>query len=120
MQNGEVIPISRYFPKFETWAQPGVEEFVSRFKDRMPQHMLDTAAEDATLDALLDLLTTDDDDINWSDYRNFVVIAIKPFMDVDTYDQDRIDRCCVHIVDRAGEPVSFCEYNALRRPLGLT
>ena len=119
VQDGRVIPISRYFPKYESWEQPGVTEFVSRFRDRMPQHMLDAAAEDAAVDALLDLLTQQDDEIDWSNYRNFVAIGIKPFMDVHTYDQDRVDRCCAHIVDHSGQPVSFCEYNALRRPRGL-
>ena len=31
-------------------------------------------------------------------------------------DQDRIDACCVHILDPEGNPVSFCEYNAVNRP----
>ena len=119
VRNGTVIPVSRYFPRFETWEQPGVSEFVSRFRDRMPQHMLETAADDATLDALLDLLAEGDESVAWSDYRNFVLIGIKPFMDANSYDQDRVDRCCVHIVDRSGAPVSLCEYNALRRPRGL-
>ena len=42
-------------------------------------------------------------------------IAIKPFMDRHTYDQDRIANCCHHLMDTHGTPVSFCEYNALRR-----
>ena len=70
------------------------------------------------IEQLLDLLTGDEDTKNWSDYKNFIMVGIKPFMDAHTYDQDRIDRCCVHIIDRSGEPVSFCEYNALRRPQG--
>ena len=45
-------------------------------------------------------------------------VVVKPFMDRFTYDQARIDECCVHIIDRAGEPVSLCEYNTLRRPAG--
>jgi 7,8-dihydro-6-hydroxymethylpterin dimethyltransferase len=43
-------------------------------------------------------------------------IAIKPFMDRFSYDQDRIANCCHHLMDTAGRPVSFCEYNALVRP----
>lgn len=43
------------------------------------------------------------------------VIAIKPFMDRHNYDQDRIQNCCHHILNTKGEPVSFCEYNALLR-----
>jgi uncharacterized radical SAM superfamily Fe-S cluster-containing enzyme len=43
-------------------------------------------------------------------------VAIKPFMDKHTYDQDRIAACCHHLMDTKGTPVSFCEYNALTRP----
>jgi len=43
-------------------------------------------------------------------------IAIKPFMDRFSYDQDRIANCCHHLMDTGGRPVSFCEYNALVRP----
>jgi hypothetical protein len=42
-------------------------------------------------------------------------IAIKPFMDRFSYDQDRVSNCCHHILDTAGNPVSFCEYNARLR-----
>jgi uncharacterized radical SAM superfamily Fe-S cluster-containing enzyme len=42
-------------------------------------------------------------------------IAIKPFMDRHTYDQDRIANCCHHITDTRGALRSFCEYNALDR-----
>ena len=42
-------------------------------------------------------------------------IAIKPFMDRHTYDQDRIASCCHHITDTHGVLRSFCEYNALDR-----
>jgi uncharacterized radical SAM superfamily Fe-S cluster-containing enzyme len=42
-------------------------------------------------------------------------IAIKPFMDCFTYDQDRISNCCHHLMDTHGRPVSFCEYNARLR-----
>lgn len=118
VRDGRITPISRYFPRFETWQEPGVAEFIAKLGDQMPQHMLDTMATDETLDGLLDLLASDEDAIDWSDHRNFVLIGIKPFMDAHTYDKDRIDRCCVHIVDRSGEPVSLCHYNAVRRPRG--
>lgn len=39
-------------------------------------------------------------------------IAVKPFMDRFSYDQDRIENCCHHLMDTKGNPVSFCEYNA--------
>jgi uncharacterized radical SAM superfamily Fe-S cluster-containing enzyme len=42
-------------------------------------------------------------------------IAIKPFMDVYTYDQDRVSACCHHILDTKGQLKSFCEYNVLER-----
>jgi len=119
MRDGKIIPISRYFPKFDTWADPAVAATIERFTDRMPQHMLEALAEDDLLDSLLDLMAESDETANWADYKNFVLVGIKPFMDAHTYDQDRVDRCCVHVVDRAGVPVSLCEYNTLRRPKGL-
>lgn len=42
-------------------------------------------------------------------------IAIKPFMDRFSYDQDRVSACCHHILDTDGNAVSFCEYNARLR-----
>ncbi len=37
-------------------------------------------------------------------------IFIKPFMDAWTFDQDRIDRCCTHVIRRDGSLDSFCRY----------
>jgi hypothetical protein len=37
-------------------------------------------------------------------------IFIKPFMDAWTYDQDRIDRCCTHVIRPDGKLDSFCRY----------
>lgn len=37
-------------------------------------------------------------------------IMIKPFMDAWTFDQDRIDRCCTHVVRQDGSLDSFCRY----------
>ena len=119
VRDREFIPLSRYFPRFETWTDPSVAPFVSRFADKLPATMLGTLAEDETLDVLLDILGQDDDSANWRSYRDFFIVGIKPFMDAHTYDQDRVDKCCVHVVDRAGQPVSLCEYNVRRRPLGL-
>src|SRR5262249_14922922 len=48
--------------------------------------------------------------------RDVFTIAIKPFMDRFSYDQDRVANCCHHLMDTQGRPVSFCEYNALIRP----
>ena len=47
--------------------------------------------------------------------QDMFTIAIKPFMDKHSYDQDRVDHCCHHILDTKGNPLSFCEYNALLR-----
>jgi uncharacterized radical SAM superfamily Fe-S cluster-containing enzyme len=119
MREGRAQPVSRYFPRFETWQAPEVAARVAHFADRLPQNLVDVLAEDVIVDELLDLLASDDDSIDWRDYRSFFLVGIKPFMDAHTYDQDRVDRCCVHVVDRSGAPVSLCEYNVLRRPRGL-
>ena len=114
-----IIPVSRYFPRFETWSAPEVAPRVAPLRDRLPAAMLAAVAESDTLDLLLDLLSESDDSTNWASYRDFFVVGIKPFMDAQSYDQHRVDACCVHVVDRAGAPVSLCEYNVLRRPRGL-
>jgi uncharacterized radical SAM superfamily Fe-S cluster-containing enzyme len=119
IRDRRVIPISRYFPKHDTWSQPDVAARIARFTDRLPQNLLDDLAEDEMVDTLLDLLASPDEAIDFGNYKNFFLIGIKPFMDAHTYDQDRVDRCCVHVVDRAGHPVSLCEYNTLRRPKGI-
>ncbi len=40
-------------------------------------------------------------------------VFIKPFMDAWNFDQDRIDRCCTHVIRRDGSLDSFCRYYML-------
>ncbi len=37
-------------------------------------------------------------------------IAVKPFMDARTWDKDRTDRCCTHVITPSGRLESFCRY----------
>ena len=37
-------------------------------------------------------------------------LFVKPFMDAWTWDQDRIDRCCTHVIRPDGRLDSFCRY----------
>jgi hypothetical protein len=37
-------------------------------------------------------------------------LFIKPFMDAATWDEDRIDRCCTHVIRPDGKLDSFCRY----------
>jgi uncharacterized radical SAM superfamily Fe-S cluster-containing enzyme len=39
-----------------------------------------------------------------------VRLFIKPFMDARTWDQDRTDRCCTHVITPEGSLESFCKY----------
>ena len=39
-------------------------------------------------------------------------IFVKPFMDAWTFDQDRIDRCCTHVITPEGKLDSFCRHYA--------
>ncbi len=127
-----LLPISRYFPKYGDWTKDGNAELIGTLTDTfdgatdlhsMVQWALSTGAlahlEEEALDALLDEV------VAWVDagsdpdsWGGLFVIGVKPFMDAWTYDQDRIDKCCVHIIAKDGTPVSFCEYNALWRPTG--
>jgi 7,8-dihydro-6-hydroxymethylpterin dimethyltransferase len=37
-------------------------------------------------------------------------LFIKPFMDASSWDEDRIDRCCTHVIRPDGKLDSFCRY----------
>jgi uncharacterized radical SAM superfamily Fe-S cluster-containing enzyme len=37
-------------------------------------------------------------------------LFVKPFMDAATWDEDRIDRCCTHVIRPDGKLDSFCRY----------
>jgi len=44
------------------------------------------------------------------DESNTFRLLIKPFMDASTWDEDRIDRCCTHVIRPDGKLDSFCRY----------
>ena len=44
------------------------------------------------------------------DESNTFRLFIKPFMDSWTWDEDRIDRCCTHVIRPDGKLDSFCRY----------
>jgi uncharacterized radical SAM superfamily Fe-S cluster-containing enzyme len=44
------------------------------------------------------------------DASNTFRLLIKPFMDAGTWDEDRIDRCCTHVIRPDGKLDSFCRY----------
>jgi 7,8-dihydro-6-hydroxymethylpterin dimethyltransferase len=44
------------------------------------------------------------------DAANTFRLFIKPFMDAHTWDEDRIDRCCTHVIRPDGKLDSFCRY----------
>ncbi len=44
------------------------------------------------------------------DESNTFRLFIKPFMDAMTWDEDRIDRCCTHVIRPDGRLDSFCRY----------
>lgn len=44
------------------------------------------------------------------DEKNTFRLFIKPFMDGQDWDEDRIDRCCTHVIRPDGKLDSFCRY----------
>jgi uncharacterized radical SAM superfamily Fe-S cluster-containing enzyme len=44
------------------------------------------------------------------DERHTFRLFIKPFMDAESWDEDRIDRCCTHVIRPDGKLDSFCRY----------
>jgi uncharacterized radical SAM superfamily Fe-S cluster-containing enzyme len=117
----ELVPISRHFPRYEEWSEPDIAERLLKFTDQLPFHMVEQFSEDEVVDQLLDLLGGDEDggadSAMFEAKEAFFMVGIKPFQDANNYDQDRIDACCVHVIDKQGNPVSLCEYNTLRRPM---
>jgi len=125
-----MIPVSRYLPRYSMWADAGNRSLIAAVADTFDapgglsglirgvfaSGALDDLSEGA-VDRLLDLIAAmpPKQPDTWD---GLFAIGIKPFMDAHTYDQDRIDKCCVHIIARDGTPVSFCEYNAVQRPQG--
>ena len=125
-----LIPISRYFPRYANWGDDASRELIEKFTDTIngPDAIgealrwvassnimdeLDESLVDSLLDAMIESQGNPDSKAIWN---SLLVISIKPFMDAWTYDQDRVDQCCVHILDADGHPVSFCEFNAINRP----
>lgn len=129
---GGLVPISRYFPRYEDWGGDEARELIDAFTDTIngPDafseairwassggHMAKALEEleDDQVNELLDALIEAQSGEKGI-WNRLLTISIKPFMDAYTYDQDRIDQCCVHILDKEGNPVSFCEFNAINRP----
>jgi uncharacterized radical SAM superfamily Fe-S cluster-containing enzyme len=129
--NDGLIPVSRYFPQHRQWDAPEAQDLIMKFTNTIngpdgmaaaiQWAMADDGAggslrdvDDATVDRLLDVFAANagGSDLVWD---RLLTISIKPFMDAWTYDQDRINQCCVHILDDAGKPVSLCEFNAVTR-----
>lgn len=127
-----LLPVSRLFPRYETWNEADAQALIDGLCDTIdgPRAIGEAArwaTEEGRLRGLLEQLEEDEVDVlldalldaqaaGRSLWDSALTISIKPFMDAWSYDQDRIDACCVHILDPEGNPVSFCEYNAVNRP----
>lgn len=126
-----LIPVSRYFPPYEKWREAQIAEKLESVSDtfdnpdalaQVLSWSVDSGAlgqlSEAEVDVLLDVVAEATEAQGKVDWQGLFAIGIKPFMDAYTYDQDRIDACCAHIASRSGEPVSFCQYNAINRAKG--
>ena len=126
-----LIPVSRYLPKYEDWADEANRHLIAAVSDTFDSAagfsdlLTNVAAagglenlDEDKVDELLDIMETMPNDETTENWDGMFAIGIKPFMDAYTYDQDRIDKCSVHIIAQDGTPVSFCEYNAINRPSG--
>lgn len=129
-----LIPISRFFPKPQSWQDAANQELISNVADTInaPKAMGDIlrwAMEQKEISQALAELDAEEVEYFFDLFaqasaqgeslklwEHLFMVNIKPFMDAYTYDQDRIDQCCVHILNPQGQPVSFCEYNAIHRP----
>ncbi|VTT99548.1 radical sam protein : Radical SAM family protein OS=Zobellia galactanivorans (strain DSM 12802 / CIP 106680 / NCIMB 13871 / Dsij) GN=zobellia_1667 PE=4 SV=1: Radical_SAM: Fer4_14 [Gemmataceae bacterium] len=125
-----LVPVSRYLPRYATWADAANRGLIAAVADTFDapgglagliQGVFTSGAleslEEGAVDRLLDLVAALPAGSGGT-WDGLFAIGVKPFMDAHTYDQDRIDKCCVHVIARDGTPVSFCEYNAVNRPQG--
>ncbi len=130
-----LVPVSRYFPTYADWDTDEARDLIAAFTNTIngpdgfgaairwatsDQRMVPVfeSLSDAEVDRLLSALASlqTQDGVLWD---RLLTISIKPFMDAWTYDQHRVDKCCVHILDDDGNPVSFCQYNAVNRPSAI-
>jgi hypothetical protein len=47
--------------------------------------------------------------------KSVKTIAIHSFMDTDTYQLERAQKCCIHIIQPDGKMNPFCNYNMFHR-----
>jgi uncharacterized radical SAM superfamily Fe-S cluster-containing enzyme len=52
----------------------------------------------------------------WGDFVNmslnsYLTISMMAFQDVWTYEKERVENCCIHVVTRDGRLIPFCNYN---------
>jgi uncharacterized radical SAM superfamily Fe-S cluster-containing enzyme len=99
-KNGQWLPVS-HFVDFST-----VQGFLKDRVDFDIEDLKKCGCESEPLGQILKQFEIGPDHV----FRLF----IKPFMDAWTYDQDRIDRCCVHVIGEGGKLESFCRHYALQ------
>lgn len=85
---------------------PGVQGFLQNRANFSIADLEKCGCENEELGHLLKALEVGPDDV--------LRLFIKPFMDAWTYDQHRIDRCCVHVIGEGGSLESFCRHYAMR------
>jgi hypothetical protein len=81
---------------------PALQNFLSNRVDYRVEDLMRCGCETEPLGHLIKQFEIGPD----SPFRIF----IKPFMDAWTFDQDRIDRCCTHVIRPDGSLDSFCRY----------
>ena len=85
-----------------------LESFQGFLKDRMNydvQDLIQCGCDSEPLGDVLKQLEIGEDSV--------LRLVIKPFMDAWTYDQHRVDRCCVHVIGPEGSLESFCRHYAM-------
>ncbi|MCH6255147.1 radical SAM protein [Puniceicoccaceae bacterium K14] len=126
-----LVPVSRYFPTYDQWQDEFVAKELESVSDTFDnaeglssmlawsvEHGAISKLEEDKIDELLEAVALASIGKGSAGWRGLFAIGIKPFMDAYTYDQDRIDDCCAHIASQDGEPISFCQYNAINRAKG--
>jgi uncharacterized radical SAM superfamily Fe-S cluster-containing enzyme len=100
-KDDEWLPVSKFVD---------LKQFAPLIANRMNFDVDDTLSacgcDDYNLGEYMEALGISKDDIK--------MVFIKPFMDVRTWDADRIASCCTHVLTPEGKLDSFCRYYGTR------
>lgn len=125
IKDGNVLPIPRYFNVkdhlnyLENSARPDISPLIKKNLEGMWSASADLESESTTQGVQQTILSCCDSiDLKSQGLgagENLMAVAVKAFMDENTFDFRRAMKCCVHQILPNGKMIPFCVYNTLKR-----